>query len=63
LIPILAALLKSLSLTLGFVAEFGLCMIAQEGQHGLMTVVVLDNSTIHNDTNHETLDHWFIEHR
>jgi transposase len=37
--------------------------IAQEGPPGLMTVVVLDNASIHHNIDQETIDRWFLEHR
>ena len=37
--------------------------IAQEGKPGLMTVVVLDNASIHHNIDQETIDRWFLEHR
>jgi transposase len=30
---------------------------------GLMTVVVLDNASIHHTIDHETIDQWSLEHR
>ena len=37
--------------------------IAQEGPPGLMTVVVLDNASIHHNIDQETIERWFLEHR
>jgi transposase len=34
-----------------------------DGQSGLMTVVVLDNVSIHHNIDQATLDRWFLEHR
>jgi hypothetical protein len=37
--------------------------IAQEGSPGLMSVVVLDNASIHHSIDQETIDRWFLERR
>ena len=37
--------------------------VAQEGVPGLMTVVVLDNASIHHNIDQETIDRWFLDHR
>ncbi|MGY6256867.1 IS630 family transposase [Paraburkholderia fungorum] len=37
--------------------------IAQEDPPGLMTVVVLDNASIHHNIDQEMIDRWFVEHR
>ncbi len=37
--------------------------IAQDAEPGLMTVVVLDNASIHHNIDQTTIDRWFLEHR
>jgi transposase len=37
--------------------------VAQEGATGLMTVVVLDNASIHHNIEQQTIDRWLLDHR
>jgi transposase len=37
--------------------------VAREGAPGLMTVMVLDNASIHHNIDQQTIDRWFLDHR